>query len=126
MGAWAVTGLTRMRAGNVLALAGLLAPPLATVAPLALAPLLGVAAVGMLALGAYRELWRVRVFGALAVTLALLGLLGAASAIWSIIPQHSFLEGVRFLLICAAGIVVCATALGLDDTERERVTRGFL
>jgi exopolysaccharide production protein ExoQ len=115
-----------LRPGCALAGAGLLMPPLATLAPLSLAPLLAVAAVGALALGGYRELWRLDGLRALVVMLALLGLLGAASALWSIIPLHSALEGLRFLLICAAGLALIAAALGLDDAERERATRWFL
>src|SRR5262249_36967331 len=125
-GARAVTIVTRLRSDHALAIAGLLAPPLATVAPLALAPLLALAAVGALALRADRELWRLDAVRALIVALVLLGLLGAASALWSIVPLHSLLEGARFLLICAAGLVVIATALALDDGERERVVRWFL
>ena len=112
--------------GHALALAGLLTPPLATVAPLALAPLLAVAAVAVLALGGYRELWRLDILRALVVTLTLLGLFGAASALWSVIPLHSLLEGFRFLIICGAGLALTATALGLDPLERQRVARWFL
>jgi O-antigen ligase len=115
-----------VRPGHALALAGLLTPPLATVAPLALAPLLAVAAMAALALGGYRELWRLDALRALVVTLTLLGLFGAASALWSVIPLHSLLEGFRFLLICGAGLVLTATALGLDPDERQRVARWFL
>jgi exopolysaccharide production protein ExoQ len=114
------------RPGHALALAGLLTPPLAAVAPLSLAPLLAVAAVGALALGGYRELWRLDALRVLVVALALLGLLGAASALWSIIPLHSLLEGLRYLVICAAGLVLIATALGLDPAERQQVARWFL
>jgi hypothetical protein len=122
----AVTTATRLRSAHALALAGLLAPPLATVAPLGLAPLLAAAAVAALALGGYRELWRLDVIRTLVVTLALLGVLGTASALWSIVPFHSFLEGLRFFLICGAGLVMIATALGLDDRDRERVSGWFL
>jgi O-antigen ligase len=114
------------RPGPALALAGLLMPVLATVVPLSLAPLLAVAAVGALALGGYRELWRLDSLRTLVVVLAQLGLLGTASALWSIIPVHSALEGLRFLLICGAGLVLIATALGLEETEREQVARWFL
>jgi len=121
-----VSAATNPRPGYALALAGLLMPPLATVAPLSLAVLLPLAAIGALALGGYRELWRLDGVRALVVMLSMLGLLGMASALWSIVPLHSFLEGLRFLVICAAGLVLIATARGLADTERERVTRWFL
>jgi len=121
-----VTTTKRIRPGHALALAGLVMPPLATVAPLAVATLLPIAAIGALALGAHRELWRLDGIRTLVVTLALLGLLGTASALWSIIPLHSFLEGLRFLVICGTGLVLIATGLGLEDSERDRVTRWFL
>ena len=115
-----------VRPGHALALAGLLSPPLATVAPLSLAPLLAVAAVAALALGGYRELWRLDGMRTLVAMLTLLGLFGASSALWSIIPLHSLLEGFRFLIICGAGLVLTATALALEPVERQRVARWFL
>ena len=113
------------RPEHALALAGLLTPPLAAVTPLALAPLLAITAVGALALGGYREIWRLDVLRVLVIALALLGLLGMASALWSTIPLHSLLEGLRFLVICAAGLALLATALALDPAERQRVARWF-
>jgi len=115
--------LSRARPGHVLALAGLLMPPLAAAAALSLAPLLAVVALGTLTLGGYRELWRLEALAGLVIALALLGIVGTASAAWSIIPLHSFLEGMRFLAICAGGLVVIAVALSLDTQERDRAFR---
>lgn len=116
--------------GRSLAFAALLMPPLAVVAPLSLAPLLALAGVGALALGARRDIPRLSSMRALLLLLTLLGVLGALSAAWSIIPLHSFLEGLRFLAISAAGLLLVAVALELSMEERERLGRlllvGFL
>lgn len=112
--------------GRSLALAALLMPPLAVVAPLSLAPLLALAAVGALALGAHRDIPRLSSVRALVLLLTLLGALGALSAAWSIIPLHSFLEGLRFLAISAAGLLLVAIALDLTMEERERLGRLLL
>jgi len=117
---------TRWQPGHAIALAALLMPSVATVAPLAMATLLPLAAVGALVLGGYRELWRVDAVRPLVILLALLGLTGAASAAWSIIPLHSLLEGLRFLVICAVGLVLIAAAAGLDAEERAGVQRMLL
>src|SRR5262245_59406879 len=97
-----IVPLRKAAPGRSLAFAALLMLPLAVVAPLALAPLLVLAAVGALALGAHRDIPELFSVGPLILLLALLGALGALSAAWSIIPLHSFLEGLRFLAICAA------------------------
>ncbi len=114
------------RPAMALAAAGLLMPPVAALAPLAIAPLLPLAALTALAMGGHRDLWRLQVARPLVTLLALIGLWGAASAAWSILPWHSFEEGLRFLAISAGGLVLVATALGLDDAEREQVRRAFV
>jgi exopolysaccharide production protein ExoQ len=121
-----VTGATLLRPPLALALAGFLMPPLATVLPLSLAALLPVSAVAALALGGYRELWRLDAIRPLVIVLALLGALGAGSALWSIVPLHSLLEGLRFLIICGTGLVLIAVALGLEEAEARLVARWFL
>ena len=114
------------RPSTALAVAGAMMPPLAAVAPLALAPLLPIAALVALALGGHRELWRLLSVRPLVTLLLLLGLWGTTSAAWSILPAHSFLEGLRFLAICAGGLVLLAVAGGLDGDERARVWHAFL
>ena len=125
-----IESLRKAEPGYSLAFAGLSVPPLAVVAPLSLAPLLALAAVGALALGAHRDIHRLSGVGPLVLLLTLLGALGAASAAWSIIPLHSFLEGLRFLAISAAGLTLVAVALSLTTEDRERLGRlifaGFL
>jgi exopolysaccharide production protein ExoQ len=118
--------LYRARPAHALALAGLLMPPLATVAPLSLAPLLALAAMGALMLGGYRELWRLGSVSPLVIAMAVLGVFGTASAAWSIIPLHSFLEGLRFLAISAGGLVVIAVALSLTAEEQDGVQRWLI
>ena len=116
----------KARPGHSLALSALSMLPLSVVAPLSLAPLLALAAVGAAALGAYRDVPRLLAIRGLVILLTLMGALGALSAAWSIIPLHSFLEGLRFLAISACGLVLVAVALDLTAEERERLGRLLL
>src|SRR5215470_9507237 len=118
--------VSRVLPGQILTIAGFLMAPLATVVPLALAPLLAVTALAALACGGHRDLWRLEAVWPLVVLLALLGSIGAASAAWSIIPLHSLLEGLRFLAISTAGLILVAVALDLAPPERDRLGRLFL
>jgi O-antigen ligase len=118
--------LREARPSHSLALAGLLMLPLAVVAPLSLAPLLALTAIGAAALGGYRDIHRLVSVRPLVLLLMLLGALGALSAAWSIIPMHSFLEGLRFLAISASGLIPVAVALNLAAEERERLGRLLL
>src|SRR5665213_2322265 len=43
------------------------------------------------------------------------------SAMWSILPLHSFLEGLRLGLIAAGGLVVLGAAAALAPEDRRRV-----
>lgn len=121
------TGPTVRRLGPDAALAatGFLVPVLAVATPLALAPLLGIAAVAVLALGGYRALPRLHALRSLVVVLGLLCLWGTLSGLWSILPLHSFLEGLRFTLIVSAGLVLVAAVLALDPPGLQRVQRGL-
>ncbi len=58
-------------------------------------------------------------FVVIAMLLAALGCWGAASALWSIIPGHSFFEGIRFLGESACGLCLLAR----DNRHRARATR---
>ncbi|HEV2162003.1 MAG TPA: O-antigen ligase family protein [Stellaceae bacterium] len=115
----AATVSTRMSApAIILAAAGVLAPPLAVLAPLGLAPLLSVAAVALIVaaprrlLAAGRPLWPL---AALWLALAVFALL---SATWSILPRHSLTEGARFLAIGVEGLIALAAARALSPNER--------
>lgn len=105
----------------ILAAAGVVAPPLAVLAPLGLAPLLSVTAVALIVaaprrlLAASRLLWRL---AALWFAVALFALL---SATWSILPGHSLVEGARFLAIGIEGFIALAAARALTPRERGRV-----
>ena len=105
-------------AGAVLPATAFILPPLAVFAPLGDAPLLAVAAVAALFLDGQRCLAGLAALKSLAVLLAALGLWGAASAAWSILPGHSLFEGARFLTLSAGGLVFWAWADRASDDER--------
>ena len=109
-----------------LAVAALLLPPTAALAPLAIAPLLAGSCVLSLMLGAHRRLGALVGLGTLIVILGLLCLWGTASALWSILPLQSLLEGLRLFAIVVAGLVMVAVALDLDVPERDRLARALL
>ena len=120
------SGIGWPRPSAALAVACALMPPLATVVPLSLATLLPLAAVAALVLGGHRELRRLLQARPLAALLLLVGLLGLASALWSIVPGHSAITALRFIGISASGLALSAVATSLDETERERARRALL
>jgi exopolysaccharide production protein ExoQ len=105
----------------VLGACGLLVPPASVVDPLALAPLFGIAAAATLALDARAVVAAARPLAPLALLLGLLALWAMASASWSTVPLHSFLEGLRLLAIAAGGIVLLAAARTLEPEERRLI-----
>jgi len=111
----------RFGAGIVLAAAAVLLPPLAVEAPLAVAPLLTAVALALLAADAKR------IFAGFGQLLPLTGLLAAlsawatASALWSILPQHSLFEGLRFFAISAEGLIVLGAASVLSAGQAKRL-----
>jgi exopolysaccharide production protein ExoQ len=107
--------------GYSLALAAVIAPPLAVFAPLGLAPLLAVLAVALYVTDGRRCLAGMRCLVLPATLLASLSLWGALSAAWSPIALHSLLESGRLLLIGMAGLVVLGSAMSLDAATRERI-----
>jgi O-antigen ligase len=113
----------RFVAGTVLAAAVLL-PPLAVESPLAVAPLLTAVALALLAADAKR------IFAGFGQLLPLTGLLAAlsawatASALWSILPQHSLFEGLRFFAISAEGLIVLGAASVLSAEQAKRLGHG--
>ncbi len=109
--------------GTILALAAIVAPPVAVLTPLAVAPLLALLAAALLASDGRRCLVAVRSFAPLAALLALLSVWGALSALWSPIPDHSLFEAGRFLLIGAGGLFVLGVGASLSATETERLRR---
>jgi O-antigen ligase len=116
----------RLASANVIALAAVLAPPLAVFAPLGEAALLALAAALLILVDPRGSLAACR---ALAVPLALLvalALWGALSALWSIVPGHSLFEALRFLGISIAGAVVLGEAATLGPGGRARVEAAIL
>ena len=106
--------------------AALIAPPLAVMAPLGLAPGLALFAVVLLA-SRPSLLWQSAIpLRPFAVLLALLAVWGGASALWSTIPGHSLLEAVRFLVISAEGLVVVAAARALPGKAQGRLAVAML
>jgi len=110
-------------AGAVPPATAFILPPLAVFAPLGDAPLLALAAVAALLLDGRRCLAGLAALRSLAILLAALGLWGAASATWSILPGHSLFEGARFLALSAGGLVFWASAHAAGDDERRRLVQ---
>ena len=108
-------------AGAILPATAFILPPLAVFAPLGEAPLLAAAALALLATDCRRAIFSLGALRPLVALLAALGLWATASAAWSILPQHSFLEGLRFLLISAGGLTVLSAGLGAQPAERRRI-----
>src|SRR5487761_362452 len=105
----------------VLAAAAILAPPLAVLAPLGLAPLLTVAAVALIVAAPRRLLAAGTPLWPLAALWLALGAFALLSAAWSILPRHSLAEGARFLAIGVEGLVALAATRALPASERGRV-----
>ncbi len=113
-------------AGTVLAVTGVLLPPLAVFAPLGAAPILGVAAIAMIILDWRRCRAQFGASAGLAMLLGGLGLWASASFLWSIIPNHSLFEGLRFLVVCAGGLTLLAGGLSVTKHERRRIDKALL
>src|SRR5665213_227205 len=79
----------------VLGICAGLAPVLAVWTPLGLAPLVTATAITIVVFDRRVVILQAREFAPLAVMLLLLALWSALSACWSIVPWHSFLEGLR-------------------------------
>lgn len=118
----ALAAAERFRApAIILAMAAIIAPSLAVLAPLGVAPLLTVVAVALL-VAAPRRIWEAsRPLWPFAALWAALAAFGALSAIWSILPLHSFVEGARLLAIGAEGFVALAAARALSPRDAGRV-----
>ncbi len=113
----------RLDGGAALAAAALAMPPLAMFAPLAWAPVLAVLALALLALASRRVLAGIGGLLPLAVLVAALALWATASASWSILPEHSLFEGLRFLVVGAAGLIVMGAALELPPPAGRRIAQ---
>jgi exopolysaccharide production protein ExoQ len=111
------------RARSILPATALILPPLTVLAPLGAAPLLALAAVVLLALDWRRCRSGFSTFAGLAALLAALAIWAGTSALWSILPRHSFLEGIRFLAISASGLIIMSGASMAGADERSSIGR---
>jgi O-antigen ligase len=109
--------------GAALAAAALVMPPLAIFAPLAWAPAQAVLALALLALAPRRVLAGIGEILPLAVLVVALALWATASALWSILPEHSLFEGLRFLAVGAGGVIVLGAALDLSPPAGRRIAQ---
>ncbi len=109
---------THRTAGFVLATVAAILPPTAVFAPLAAAPMLVGAALVMLVVEWRRCFTNFGEINRLAALLAALGLWATLSSLWSILPQHSLLEGIRFLALSAGGLVIFLGARTVTPSER--------
>ncbi|MEO5335295.1 MAG: hypothetical protein H7841_00165 [Magnetospirillum sp. WYHS-4] len=114
------------QAAAALAAVALIAPPLAYVAPLGLAPL----AYGGAALALSIALtWRVRPFHlppAVGLPLLLLGVWALASSLWAVDSAAAIQGALRFLAGSAAGALLFGLARRLDDAGRKTVRRAWM
>lgn len=99
-----------------------LLPVVALVSSNALAPLIVLAALAVLIVGPRHEILRLGP-NRLAVLLALLALLGAVSAAWSIAPSLSFRKAMQLLPLFAAVYVLVGAARGLSEASRKDAAR---
>jgi O-antigen ligase len=117
------TSPRRLDGGAALAATALVMPPLAVLAPLGLAPLQAVLAVILLAFAPRRVFAGIGGVLPLAVLAAALALWATASASWSILPEHSLFEGLRFFAVGAGGLVVLGAALDLPPPAGRRIAQ---
>lgn len=112
-------------AGNAVAAAALLAPPVAVFAPLGMAPLLAFVAATLLVVDPRQAAASIRSQATLSALLALLSLWGAVTSLWSPIAEHSLFEAARLALISIAGLVVLGAAGALAGPAALRLGRAL-
>ena len=112
-------------ASNALAVAAVLAPPVAVFAPLGIAPLLAILAATLLVVDRRLAAVSITSQAALAALLALLSLWGAVTSLWSPIPAHSLFEAARLALISIAGLVVLGASGALSGPAALRLGRAL-
>jgi O-antigen ligase len=120
-GARGETAIPSLASAKIIALAAVVAPPLAVFAPLGEAGLLAIAATLLILIDPRGSLAACRALAAPLALLVALAVWGAASALWSILPGHSLFEALRFLAISAAGALVLGQARTLAPCGRARV-----
>lgn len=118
--------LPRRFADAILPTAAFILPPLAVFAPLGVATLFTAAALLLLSLDGRRCIASFPTLKPLALLLAALGIWAVLSASWSILPEHSLLEGLRLLFLSAGGIAIVSTALSAAPAERRHVGQAVM
>lgn len=109
----------------ILPLTAFILPICGVLAPLGAAPLLAVAAVGVILTNWRSIAEKLQAVGLLIGLLAMVGAWATLSGLWSIIPLHSVLEGLRFLAISAFGIALLCHALNTGSNAR-RTTQALI
>lgn len=99
-----------------------LLPSIAIFAPLGAAPVFLIATTLTIVSQWRLVLCTTTHFVVLGVLLAALGIWASLSGLWSIIPTHSLLEGLRFLGESACGLVLVTAAANAPTSERRRTT----
>ncbi len=92
-------------------------------APLGLAPLQAALALILLAAAPRRVFAGVGRVLPLSVMVAALALWATVSASWSILPEHSLLEGLRFFAIGTGGLIVFSAAIDLPPRAGKRIAQ---
>jgi O-antigen ligase len=60
------------------------------------------------------------------VLIAALGLWATLSSLWSVIPQHSFLEGIRLFALSAGGLFILGSGLSVTQENRIHINKALL
>jgi exopolysaccharide production protein ExoQ len=114
----------RRAVAPLLTIAAFLIGPIGFLAPLGLAPLLIVVALGLAAVAALERRLPAPPID-LAVALSLLCTIGLASVVWAIDPQHSLERALRLVGECVEGVLLLDAADRLDAVERRRILAGL-
>jgi exopolysaccharide production protein ExoQ len=111
-------------AAPLLTVAAFLLGPIGFLAPLGLAPLLIVVALGLAAIAVLERRLPAPPID-LAVGLTLLCTLGLSSVVWAIDPQQTMVRALRLVGECIEGVLLVDAASRLDATERRRILTGL-
>jgi len=107
-------------AAPLLTVAAVLIGPIGFLAPLGMAPLLTVVALGLAAIAALERRLPAPPTD-LAAGLSLLCTLGLASVLWALDPEHSLVRALRLFGECVEGLLLLDAAERLDAAARRRI-----
>ena len=105
---------------GTLSAVGFLMVPVAVLEPLWITVIAALAAVAAI-IESVGNGSRPRLFGPLAWLLAALVIWGAASTIWSIVPEQSMSRAFRLFLFGAGSIILLSAAMRIDPARRQRL-----